>query len=70
MLPWPEIITTGKSGCCALMRSNTWSRRGGYPQPYVKEDEVRLPSLDCPECFIRRAGSDQSGGFVLEDARH
>src|SRR5215203_1668915 len=39
-------------------------------QPYVKEDEVRPPSLDCPECFIRRAGSTCPVAFVLEDARH
>jgi hypothetical protein len=23
MLPWPEIITTGTSGCCALMWSSS-----------------------------------------------
>ena len=31
MLPWPEIITTGRSGCCCLTMSSTCSPSSRLP---------------------------------------
>ena len=60
MVPWPEIITTGRSGCMTLIWSS--KRQPVEPralQPDVEEDQARRAIGDRREravAVVRRAG--------------
>ena len=71
MLPWPEIITTGRSGCCSLMMSSSCSPSSRLPcsQMSRKTRCGRRASI-AASASSRIAGRARAVALVLEDAGH
>ena len=71
MLPWPEIITTGRSGCCCLHDvEHLQPVEPAALQPDVEEDQVRPARLDRGQRLVGGAGRARAVALVLEDAGH
>ena len=71
MLPWPEMITTGRSGCSFLMAGEHLEAvEAAALQPDVEDDQVRPPLLDRLQGLVGIAREPRAVPLVLENSRH
>ena len=71
MFPWPEIITTGKSGCISLRMSRSCSpSRAASLHPDVQEHQVGTSRLDRGDSLVAVACGSRAVTLVLQDSRH
>ena len=67
MLPWPEIITTGSSGCWVLMLASNCKPSSLLPCSQMsKKIKIRSPRRDRGQRFVAVPRGAGTVAFVLE----
>ena len=71
ILPWPEIITTGRSGCWPFAASSSCRPSSAAAlQPDIEKDEIGAARGDRAERGIAVMRDARRIALVLQDARN
>jgi hypothetical protein len=69
ILPWPEIITTGRLGCCSLITCKQLQAVEPRPlHPDVEKDQMRPARLDGGQSLVGILGRARAVPFVGKNA--